>query len=602
MLTLEQILEMLARWADLTDDERTELNEGVAQWLAENDDADEIQTLRDGLLTATDTILDGDRDDQALEALGWIADVNDAARARQDELNSSAADREQRAQELADRIRAENGDGDDGDDDDGESAGDADDDADGGEGSEGEGDDDAGSSDDDADAGGENAEQREAVAADASAGRRRTPAQARRSRPEGSRRPAAPQRRASLVAAAGVPNVAMGARLDDPERLGQAISDTLAAMGNSPLRDGVRIPVAQARAEFPDESFLDANPRLNMRKLDAVVSDRAIVAAGGICAPAQPRYDLPQISTDDRPVRDALTRFGADRGGVILPDVPSLSDLTGAITVWTAANDADETPNPATKACLRIDCGDDETIQIDAVNRCLEFGNFNARTWPERVERFMQLAGAAHARIAESKMLTAIGAGSTAVTYGPILGSARDVLTGLDVLIASTRSTHRMSVAQPFRMILPFWFRDQMRADLVRELPGSTQERLATANAEIDAFFAARNVNVTWSLDGETGQIFAAQGAGAVGGWPAIAVGYLFPEGQWLFLDGGELDFGLVRDSTLNATNDFQLQMETFENVARYGAGQSFRIALSVCPDGSTSGTRDLDCPDSLAS
>jgi len=32
---------------------------------------------------------------------------------------------------------------------------------------------------------------------------------------------------------------------------------------------------------------------------------------------------------------------------------------------------------------------------------------------------------------------------------------------------------------------------------------------------------------------------------------------------------------GLVRDSTLNSTNDFQIFGETFENVARIGPAQS---------------------------
>lgn len=606
-MTLAELLALLARWNELDDAERAELHEGMTAFVAESDDAEELEQVRSALLEATDAMLDAEQDDQTLEALTWTADVMDATRARITELETADADRAQRATELAERIRAEQGDGDDGEPGEGDGDGEGADAGDGegaeGEGADGEaGDGDAGEAGDGEGAGdGEQAETREPVAADAAAGRR-TPAQARRNRPDSAQRRQPAQARAHLVAAAGVPGVQMGARLDDPERLGRAFAETLAAMGNSPLRDGVRVPVATAEATWADEAFLDANPRGNMRKLDAVVTQQAITAAGGICAPRTPRYDLPTISTDDRPVRDGLTRFGADRGGVILPDVPTLAELSGAITVWTSANDADETPNPAAKACLRVDCGDDTPIDIDAVYQCLEFGNFNARTWPERVERFMQLAGAAHARIAESKMLTAIGAGSTAVTYGPILGSARDVLTGLDVLIAGTRSRHRMSVMQPFRMILPFWFRDQMRADLVRELPGSTQERLATANAEIDAFFAVRNVNITWSLDGETGQIFGAQGAGAVGGWPALAVGYLFPEGQWLFLDGGRLDFGLVRDSSLNSTNDFQMAMETFENVARYGAGESFRVSLSVCPDGTTSGTRDLDCPDSLAS
>jgi hypothetical protein len=40
-------------------------------------------------------------------------------------------------------------------------------------------------------------------------------------------------------------------------------------------------------------------------------------------------------------------------------------------------------------------------------------------------------------------------------------------------------------------------------------------------------------------------------------------------QGTFLYLDGGTLDLGLIRDSTLNATNNFEIFAETFENIAR---------------------------------
>ena len=49
----------------------------------------------------------------------------------------------------------------------------------------------------------------------------------------------------------------------------------------------------------------------------------------------------------------------------------------------------------------------------------------------------------------------------------------------------------------------------------------------------------------------------------------------IFPEGEFLHLDAGTLDLGIVRDSTLNSTNDFQIFGENFENVARIGPAQA---------------------------
>jgi hypothetical protein len=65
---------------------------------------------------------------------------------------------------------------------------------------------------------------------------------------------------------------------------------------------------------------------------------------------------------------------------------------------------------------------------------------------------------------------------------------------------------------------------------------------------------------------------------------------YLFSEGTFLFLDGGTLDLGIVRDSTLNGTNDYKLFIETFEGVAKVGV-ESLRVTSALAIKGSSSAT-----------
>ena len=53
-----------------------------------------------------------------------------------------------------------------------------------------------------------------------------------------------------------------------------------------------------------------------------------------------------------------------------------------------------------------------------------------------------------------------------------------------------------------------------------------------------------------------------------------------------------ELNLGIVRDSTLNSTNDFQIFGETFENVALIGPQQAaYWITATLCPNGEFPGT-----------
>jgi hypothetical protein len=212
----------------------------------------------------------------------------------------------------------------------------------------------------------------------------------------------------------------------------------------------------------------------------------------------------------------------------------------------------------------------------------------------------------------KATLLDAVKAGSTAVTAGAdALSATRDILAEVDRAAAAYRFRHRMAREAPLRLCYPEWLDDMMRADLARQLPGDSGagiERLAMADAQLDQFFAVRAINVTKFLDsppsitglptnksGSSGALqgFGIQGAGMLLPGPTIVQMYLYHEGCWLFLDGGELDLGMVRDSVLNRTNDLQVFTETFEKVIFRGH-ESLSITCDVCPSGATSATRDM--------
>lgn len=412
-------------------------------------------------------------------------------------------------------------------------------------------------------------------------------------RPERLRPRVSPQRVPVITASADIPGVPAGARLRGPEDIAKAMIARHAAF-RGPANGYEQIPVVSFRAQYPEDRMLGQNAVLNDERIKAVTSPQAIVASGGYCAPLAPVYTLANISQASRPIRDALAQFGAQRGGIRYISPPHLPDAAGAVGVWTV--EMDETVNGYTKACLHIDCGEEILVDIDAITRCLEFGNFGARAFPEQVVVWNDLAMANHARAAERRLLDQIITNSTAVSAGQGLGTTRDVLAVLDRAVAAYRNRHRTTAEMPMHIIIPEWLDDNMRTDLARELPGSNEERLATADAKINSFYAVRNINVTRSLEGPTGsgQDWGAQGAGALLGWPTAVTIVLYHEGAHLFLDGGTLDLGLVRDSTLNATNDYRVFAETFEQTAFLGI-ESLAITLDICPSGTTSAPTDFD-------
>jgi hypothetical protein len=86
--------------------------------------------------------------------------------------------------------------------------------------------------------------------------------------------------------------------------------------------------------------------------------------------------------------------------------------------------------------------------------------------------------------------------------------------------------------------------------------------------------------------------VFGSQSAAALLEWPDSFEWYLFAEGSFLFLDGGTLDLGIIRDSSLVGTNDYKMFVETFENVAFVGI-EALKITSTINVNGVAAALRD---------
>jgi hypothetical protein len=301
---------------------------------------------------------------------------------------------------------------------------------------------------------------------------------------------------------------------------------------------------------------------------------------------------MPNLATNARPVRDALPSFRAERGGINVPAPTTVSDAAGAITVITA--DDDELGGTfATKACLDLDCPVYTETAVTIISHCREFGNLNAMAWPEKIAHENEITMAEHARVAESYLLSRIKAQSIAVTGGATtLGALIYLVDVLEKAEYGIRSRLRMPSDARFQFLAPRVLLDMLLVDTV----ANQFDRYRT-EGEITSYLASIGIDVTWYIDTAsprpgvsdgTSQIAdAAQGAGAVEGFPSVYEAAFFPSGTFLHLDMAELNLGIVRDSTLNSTNDFQIFGESFENVARIGPAQAaYWMTLDICPTG----------------
>lgn len=395
----------------------------------------------------------------------------------------------------------------------------------------------------------------------------------------------------AITAAGDVQGYSAGQPMKTLGDLQHSIREKAIAFGD---RETPRTPVGSVNwsKAYDERHTLTMDEDANEAKIREVLADReAILASGGSCAPTAASYDLVTISSAARPVRDALPQFAATRGGIRFVPPLKLSDITadtagGAVTTWTRSTDT--TPGGSTKTCETIICNAAQEVTTDAISYCAKIGNFISRTFPEQQSQFLDLIMARHARVAEAKLVTAIGTASTAITAGHIIGAMRDFLETLDRIYVNYTSSERMDYNTPLVLVAPYWLRNLLRADVTRQLPGD--DELGMTLDEVDALIRARGFQPVWTL-ADT-QVYSAQAVGGLNAWRTSVVYYVFHQGAFLFLDGGNLDLGVVRDSTLNSTNDFNVWGETFENIAYRGV-KSWKITQTLCPTGQTAATVD---------
>ena len=400
------------------------------------------------------------------------------------------------------------------------------------------------------------------------------------------RRPAARVAAApvAITAGADIPGYTAGSPLEDMNAVAEAMAKRIHSLRRVNGGDGEQHIVASVTTQFSEERTLTQDAQSNWEKVQAVAGPEALVASGGHVAPFEVRYDIFGFGTTARPVRDALPRFQADRGGIRYITPPVLSDYANAVGVWTAA--VDEEPGENTKASLTVTAGEELTVATDAVTLQMQFGNLATRAYPELIARHNELGLIQHAREAEQYLLSKIAGGSTAVTTTSLIGFGRDFLVQVGRAATAYRSRHRLEADAPLRVIIPSWVKDAMAADLTLAMPGDST---LNAYAEIEGYLAARNVVVSYSLDQN---VYGAQSSGALNEFADSFTWYLFAEGTFLFLDGGTLDLGIIRDSTLVGTNDYKMFVETFEGVAKVGI-ESLAVTSTISINGVAAALRD---------
>jgi hypothetical protein len=411
----------------------------------------------------------------------------------------------------------------------------------------------------------------------------------------------------AITAGADIPGYSAGTELSSISQVTDAFMKRLQTLQRVSSPNGQQYTVATLTASFPEDRVLEAgNTQGNWDKIQKVAGIEAITAAAGACIPLEIKYDIDGIGSTDTPVQDSLPRFTADRGGIRFYPSPLLPEANydGAIGVWdplgdpgSNVTDLDGGNARAEKPCLPVQCLPFEEAVLEAVSVCMCFDNLTGRVFPELIRAHNDLALVQHARSTEQFFLSKLKLGAThTYTANQTLGAAREILAQVDKVASVLRYRNRISPSQSFRVVMPYWIHDMIRADISYQMPGDgLNDVMALSEAKLNQWFSARNVNITWSMetawdapapswdDGDNADTLT-----TTSGFPASVEWDMFAEGTWLVLDGGTLDLGVIRDSSHVANNTYCEFTESFYNLAHMG-GESVHIKSNLKPTGAAS-------------
>ncbi|QDN64437.1 major capsid protein [Streptomyces sp. S1D4-14] len=417
----------------------------------------------------------------------------------------------------------------------------------------------------------------------------------------------------AVTASVDIPGVAAGQSMPTLEALGEAFRAKAKAIPTTQYgeRGAPRHLVASVRNQF-DHTVDDRTSASTIEELWHSMTQEggkaeALLAGGGWCAPSQISYEFFNIADAPSGLID-LPTVGVSRGGIRYPVSPAIGDVffqaggsnpaTGmggfAATfsnasdpwLWTETDDILTVTGSVNKPTLRVPCPTFNETRLEAYGISLTAGNLTDDAYPEATQNFIRLLRAAYAHTINARKISLMVAASTsAITFGAGTSPAtQTLLSGVELAAIDYRAKFGMREDAVLEVVLPVWVLAVIRADLAWR---TNVERESVSNAQIMSWFTDRAVRPQFVSDWQV------RGAGQFGNvgsnktsWPTSADFLMYAAGTFLHGNGLQLDLGVIRDSVLNAENDYTaLWAEEAHLIAKVGH-ESRRYTVTFAVDG----------------
>lgn len=406
-----------------------------------------------------------------------------------------------------------------------------------------------------------------------------------------------------LVASADIPGFTTGGRLDNMQDLVSAFQTRARSLPVT--RQGDMAPhysVAQLQRHFRYMLDSASSPDAVYEVMKEAANPAALVAAGGWCSPSEIRYDFYDIA-EIAGLLD-LPTAGIRRGGLRWPTSPSFNDVSSVTCTWHWNETQDiaavtGTSQSGTKTCCRVPCAEFNEERLECEGICVTAGNLATDAWPESIANYLRLINVAHARRVNAWMINALVSRSIAVSVCPTgVGLTVPVLDAVEMQAIDYRTRYGMAGNSILEVVLPEWILGGIRADLAKRVFASPNYAFAVDNAMIGDWFTTRNVRVQFVQDWQVRTVgFPGHATNEMTTWPTTVQFLIYAAGTFLRGNGLNLDLGVVRDSVLNATNDYTAAWsEECFLVAEIGH-ESRIVTVPICPNGTVGAATTFACP-----
>lgn len=560
----------------------------------------ELEALRDEALAELEKITPGEDDgapsQEVLDEMEALDEALTKIEAALDEVKSAESDRAEKAAAIASKRRGGDEPSDEGDEfsDEGESDDDEDD----------ESDDEDDESDDESDdededfakkkgssynpTNGKNKKKKKGEAAVTAAARRRTSfAGASRSRKLDT--PPAPKREFGYRLNGAVKDYTPG--YVDTLTLAKAMGDTITGRSTRSVKSGTSVTAQFGHFERPANEFavndeFEAAEVIEKATDESNLDGGSLVAAGGWCAPSETVYDF--LGTEAAADLLSVPEISVNRGGIKFPVEPEFSaiytDFPGFHQDETAMIAEEE------KTVSEIPCGEFDEVRLDVIGLAITNGILSDKAWPELTRKYIAEIMKAHQHRLSAFRIGKIVDGSTKVTMPGGIGTAGTVLNSVELAVQDIRVKHRIPSNTTIEGFAPVWARAQMRADLAYR-QGVLPEQVT--DADLDAHFRLRGVNLQFVVDWQTDVIGASSAATA---WPETLDIALYPAGTWWSALEPVINLGVTYDLAMLKKNK-RVELFTEDGIAVAKRRADSRVYTIPTPVNGEVGARASSAP-----